>query len=92
MHFDGALCWALEPRGDHKWLGRYRLLNGVEHQVIEHELVGIQPLGAPAVNSPEQLFYLVLKHGDVLLGGVELLGQGFDVEFFFFEELVGLVQ
>jgi hypothetical protein len=65
------------------------LLDGVEHQVIEHKLVGIEALGAAAVDSSEELFQLVLKHGDVLLGGVELLAQGFDLELLLIDDLIG---
>jgi hypothetical protein len=57
--------------------------------VIEHELVGIKALGAAAVDSAQELFHLVLKHGDVLLGGVELFAQGFDLKLLLIDDLIG---
>jgi len=68
---------------------RGRLLNGLQDQRVQHELVGVKPLGAPAVDATQELFYLMLKHGDFLLGGLELLGEGLDLKFFFFDDLVG---
>jgi len=80
----------LKHRKIRRRLGRREwLLNGVEHQVIEHELVGIQPLRAAAVDSSQELIKLVLKHGDVLLGCLELPGQGFDLELLLIEEFIG---
>jgi hypothetical protein len=48
---------------------RLRLsLKHVQHEAIEHELVGIHLLRATAIDTPEELLHLVFEHLYLALG------------------------
>ena len=51
-----------------------RLLKGFQQKVVEHHLIGVEFLGAGAINTLDQLLHLMLKHLHGKIGRAELFG------------------
>lgn len=51
------------------------LFQGLQDDGIEHHLIGVELLGFATVQTPEHLFHLMLKGGQLPLDGFELSGE-----------------
>jgi hypothetical protein len=52
--------------------GLFRLLFGLQDEVIEHELIGIELFRTAAVDPAKELLYLILENPELVLGRREL--------------------
>jgi hypothetical protein len=81
-----------DPHAGSRGLRRFQrrlgfgLLQGLHHDRIEHQLPGIEFLRTSAIDKPEQLINLMVKHFQGKPGGMKLLIELFNLSIFLFDD------
>jgi hypothetical protein len=82
----GNLCGARLKR--RRWLS----LKHVQHESIEHELIGIDLLRAAAIDTPEELLDLMLESLHLPQGRGQVFVELFDLSLLLFDEIMCLIK
>jgi hypothetical protein len=67
-------------------------LKHVQHEAVEHELVGIHLLRAAAIDTPEELLHLMLESLHLPQGRSQLSAELFDLSLLLFDEIMCLLK